>query len=164
MKPLGNQKDISMLREKLSAALKDAMRAKQEAALLTIRTINAAIKQKDIDVARPRGDQQIADEEILSLLQGLIKSRREAIEMFKQGNRQDLIDKETAEIALIEQFLPAQLGPAETQAAIDAAIAETGASSVKDMGKVMAALKSGYAGQLDMSKASTMVKERLAAR
>ncbi len=76
-----------MVREKLSAALKDAMRAKQEASLLTIRTINAAIKQKDIDVARPRGDQQISDEEILSLLQGLIKSRREAIEMFKQGNR-----------------------------------------------------------------------------
>ena len=153
-----------MVREKLSAALKDAMRAKQEAALLTIRMVNAAIKQKDIDVARPRGDQQIADEEILSLLQGLIQSRREAIEMFRQGNRQDLIDKETAEIALIEQFLPAQLGPEETQAAIDAVIAATGASSVKDMGKVMAALKSGHAGQLDMSKASAMVKERLAAR
>ena len=153
-----------MVREKLSAALKDAMRAKQETALLTIRSINAAIKQKDIDVARPRGDTQIADEEILSLLQGLIKTRRESIEMFAQGNRQDLIDKETAEIALIEQFLPAQLGPEETNAAIDAVIAETGAGSVKDMGKVMAALKSGYAGQLDMSKASAMVKERLAGR
>jgi len=153
-----------MVREKLGAALKDAMRAKQEAALLTLRMINAAIKQKDIDVARPRGDQQIGDEEILMLLQGLIKTRRESIEMFRQGNRQDLIDKETAEIALIEQFLPAQLGPEETQAAIDAAIAATGASSVKDMGKVMAALKSGHAGQLDMSKASAMVKERLAAR
>jgi uncharacterized protein YqeY len=152
------------LREKLSAVLKDAMRAKQEAVLLTIRMMNAAIKQKDIDVARPRGDQQIADEEILVLLQGLIKSRREAIEMFRQGNRQDLIDKETAEIALIEQFLPAQLGAEETNAAIDAAIAATGASGIKDMGKVMAALKSGYAGQLDMSKASALVKERLVAR
>jgi len=153
-----------MVREKITAAMKDAMRAKQETALLTIRSINAAIKQKDIDVARPRGDTQIADEEILSLLQGLIKTRRESIEMFAQGNRQDLIDKETAEIALIEQFLPAQLGPEETNAAIDAVIAETGAASVKDMGKVMAALKSGYAGQLDMSKASAMVKERLAGR
>jgi uncharacterized protein YqeY len=160
----GNQKDTPMLREKLSAAMKDAMRAKQEAALLTIRMINAAIKQKDIDVARPRGEQQIADEDILGLLQGLIKSRREAIEMFRQGNRQDLIDKETAEIALIEQFLPAQLGAEEMSATIDAAIAETGASGIKDMGKVMAALKSGYAGQLDMSKASTLVKQRLAAR
>ena len=152
-----------MVREKITAAMKDAMKAKQESALLTIRMINAAIKQKDIDVARPRGDQQIADEEILGLLQGLIKSRREAIEMFAQGNRQDLIDKETAEIALIEQFLPAQLGAAETDAAIDAAIAQTGAGSVKDMGKVMAALKSAHAGQLDMAKASAKVKERLTA-
>ena len=150
-----------MLRETITAAMKEAMKAKSEAALGTIRMINAAIKQKDIDVARPRGDQQIADEEILSLLQGLVKSRREAIEMFRQGNRQDLIDKETAEIALIEKFLPTQLGADETVAAIDAAIAQTGASSVKDMGKVMAALKSGYAGQLDMSKASALVKQRL---
>lgn len=153
-----------MVREKITAALKDAMRGKQEAALLTIRSINAAIKQKDIDVARPRGDQQIADEEILGLLQGLIKTRRESIEMFARGNRQDLIDKETAEIALIETFLPAQLGAQETNAAIDAAIAESGASGIKDMGKVMAALKSGYAGQLDMSKASAMVKQRLTAK
>jgi uncharacterized protein YqeY len=153
-----------MLRERITAAMKDAMRAKQEAALLTIRSINAAIKQKDIDVARPRGDQQIADEEILGLLQGLIKTRRESIEMFARGNRQDLIDKETAEIALIERFLPAQLGAEETNAAIDAAIAESGASGIKDMGKVMAALKSGYAGQLDMGKASAMVKQRLTAK
>jgi uncharacterized protein YqeY len=153
-----------MLREKITAAMKDAMRAKQEAALLTIRSINAAIKQKDIDVARPRGDQQIADEEILGLLQGMIKTRRESIEMFGRGNRQDLIDKETAEIALIETFLPAQLGGEETNAAIDAAIAESGASGIKDMGKVMAALKSGYAGQLDMGKASAMVKQRLTAK
>ena len=153
-----------MVREKITAAMKEAMKAKSEAALLTIRMINAGIKQKDIDVARPRGDQQISDEEILSLLQGLIKTRREAIEMFRQGNRQDLIDKETAEIALIEQFLPAQLGADETKAAIDAAISETGAAGIKDMGKVMAALKSGYAGQLDMSKASAMVKERLSSR
>lgn len=152
-----------MLRETITAAMKEAMKAKSEATLGTIRMINAAIKQKDIDVARPRGDQQIADEEILSLLQGLVKSRREAIEMFRQGNRQDLIDKETAEIALIERFLPAQLGAGETIAAIDAAIAETGASSVKDMGKVMAALKASHAGQLDMSKVSAMVKQRLAA-
>ena len=152
-----------MVREKISAALKDAMKSKNEPAVSTIRMINAAIKQKDIDVARPRGDERIADEEVLSLMQGLIKSRREAIGMFRQGNRDDLIKKETAEIAVIEQFLPQQLGAQETQAAIEAAIAKTGAASIKDMGKVMAALKSDYAGQLDMSRAGVLVKQRLSA-
>ena len=152
-----------MVREKISAVLKDAMKSKDQAAVTTLRMINAAIKQKDIDVARPRGDERIADEEVLSLLQGLIKSRREAIEMFRQGNRDDLIQKETAEIAVVEQFLPQQLGDEETQAAVDAAIAKTGAAGVKDMGKVMAALKSDYAGQLDMSRASALVKQRLSA-
>lgn len=152
-----------MVREKISAALKDAMKNKNASALPTIRMINAAIKQKDIDVARPRGDERIADEEVLSLLQGMIKSRREAIDMFRQGNRQDLIEKETAEISVIEQFLPQQLGAEEMDAAIEAAIIETGAASMKDMGKVMAALKSGYAGQLDMSRASALVKQRLSA-
>ena len=151
-----------MVRDKISASLKDAMKSRNESAVSTLRMINAAIKQKDIDVARPRGDERIADEEVLGLLQGLIKSRREAIEMFRQGNRNDLVEKETAEIAVIEQFLPQQLGAEETQAAIDAAIAKTGAASVKDMGKVMAALKSDYAGQLDMSRASALVKQRLA--
>jgi uncharacterized protein len=150
-----------MVREKISAALKDAMKSKNEPAVSTIRMMNAAIKQKDIDVARPRGDERIADDEVLSLLQALIKSRREAIEMFRQGNRNDLIEKETAEIAVIKQFLPQQLGAQETQAAVDAAIAKTGAASVKDMGKVMAALKSDYAGQLDMGRASALVKQRL---
>jgi uncharacterized protein YqeY len=152
-----------MIREKISAALKDAMKSKSEVAVSTLRMVNAAIKQKDIDVARPRGDEKIADEEVLSLLQGLIKSRREAIEMFRQGKREDLIAKETAEIAVIEGFLPQQLGAEETQAAIAAAIAKTGAASVKDMGKVMAVLKSEYAGQLDMSRVSGLVKQRLSA-
>ncbi|MGF1619510.1 MAG: GatB/YqeY domain-containing protein [Rhodomicrobiaceae bacterium] len=152
-----------MVREKISAALKDAMKSKESSTLSTIRMINAAIKQKDIDVARPRGDDRIADEEVLNLLQGMIKSRREAIEMFRQGNREDLIEKETAEIAVIEQFLPQQLGAEETKAAIEAAIARTGAASVKDMGKVMAALKADYAGQLDMGQTSALVKQRLSA-
>ena len=152
-----------MIREKISAALKDAMKSKSEVAVSTLRMVNAAIKQQDIDVARPRGDEKIADEEVRSLLQGLIKSRREAIEMFRQGKREDLIAKETAEIAVIEGFLPQQLGAEETQAAIAAAIAKTGAASVKDMGKVMAVLKSEYAGQLDMSRVSGLVKQRLSA-
>ena len=152
-----------MLREKISEALKDAMRSKNAAALSTIRMINAGIKQKDIDVARARGDQAITDEEILNLLQNLIKSRRESIEMFKQGGRQDLIEKESAEIAVIERFLPRQLNAEETRDAVKAAIASAGAASIKDMSKVMAALKSQYAGQLDMSKVGPVVKELLGA-
>ena len=136
------------------------MRAKSEATT-TIRMINAAIKQKDIDVARPRGDQQIGDDEVLNLLQSLIKSRRELIVLYKQGQRQDLVDKEEAEIALIEQFLPKPLSEEETEAAVRALASSTGASSVKDMGKVMAALKSNYAGRLDMTKASAIVKRVL---
>ncbi|MFY9641604.1 MAG: GatB/YqeY domain-containing protein [Rhodomicrobium sp.] len=151
-----------MIREKLTGALKEAMRAKAEPATTTIRMINAAIKQKDIDVARPRGDQQIGDDEVLNLLQGLIKSRRESIELYKQGNRQDLVSKEEAEIAVVEQFLPAQLNEEQTKTAVRELAASLGASSVKDMGKVMAALKSKYAGQLDMTKASAIVKQVLA--
>ncbi len=150
-----------MIREKLTEAVKEAMRAKSESTL-TIRMINAAIKQKDIDVARPRGEQQISDGEVLNLLQSLIKSRRESIELYKQGGRQDLVRKEEAEIGVIEQFLPKQLSEEETTAAVRALIATTGAGSVKDMGKVMAALKSKYAGQLDMTKTSAIVKEVLA--
>jgi hypothetical protein len=150
-----------MIREKISQALKDAMRAKDEAKTTTLRTVNAAIKQKDIDVARPRGDREIGADETLNLLQSLVKSRRESIELYKLGGRQDLVDKESAEIAIIEEFLPKQMSEDETRVAIREIVAATGASSVKDMGKVMAALKSKYAGQLDMTKASAAVKEVL---
>ncbi len=152
-----------MIREKLAGALKDAMRAKSDATT-TIRMINAAIKQKDIDVARARGDQQIGEEEVLNLLQNLIKSRRESIELYKQGARQDLVDKEESEIAIIEQFLPKQLSEEETMAAVRELIAAVGASSVKDMGKVMATLKAKYAGQLDVAKAGAIVKQGLAGK
>ncbi len=150
-----------MIREKISQALKDSMRAKDEARTTTLRMINAAIKQKDIDVARPRGDQQIGVDETLILLQSLVKSRRELIGLYEQGGRQDLVDKESAEIAIIEGFLPKPLSEDETKAAIREIVAATGASSVKDMGKVMAGLKSKYAGQLDMTKASAAVKQVL---
>ena len=150
-----------MIRDKISETLKEAMKAKDEAKTTTLRTVNAAIKQKDIDVARARGEQHISEEEVLNLLQSLIKSRRESIELYKQGERQDLVDKEGAEIAIIEQFLPKQMSADETRAAIFELVASLGASSVKDMGKVMAALKSKYAGQLDMTKASATVKEVL---
>jgi len=150
-----------MIRDKIAQALKDAMRAKDEVKTTTLRMVNAAIKQKDIDVARARGDQHITQDEVLNLLQSLIKSRRESIELYKQGGRQDLVDKEGTEIGVIEQFLPKQMNEEETRAVIRDLVASLGATSVKDMGKVMAALKSKYAGQLDMSKASAAVKDVL---
>ena len=153
-----------MIREKISQALKDAMKARDEAKTTTLRMVNAAIKQKDIDVARPRGDQHIHDDEVLNLLQSLIKSRLESIELYKQGGRQDLVDKEAAEIAVIKHFLPKQMSEEETRAAIRELVASLGATSVKDMGKVMAALKSKYASQLDMTKASAAVKDVLTAK
>ncbi len=150
-----------MIREKIAEILKDAMRAKDEAKTTTLRMVNSAIKQKDIDVARPRGDQQISEEEILNLLQNLIKSRRESIDLYKQGGRQDLVDKESSEVAIIEQFLPKQMSEDETREAVRGLIGSLGASSIKDMGKVMAALKAKYAGQLDPAKASAVVKQLL---
>ncbi len=150
-----------MLREKITESLKAAMIAKDANATQTIRMINAAIKQKDIDVARPRGDEQIKEEEVLSLLQGLIKSRRESVELYTKGGRQDLVDKETAEIAQIEKFLPKQMSDAEVKDAIKAIIAATGAAGIKDMGKVMGELKAKYAGQMDMSKAGAAVRDVL---
>jgi uncharacterized protein len=150
-----------MIRDKISQVLKDAMRAKDEVKTTTLRMVNAAIKQKDIDVARARGDQHISQDEVLNLLQNLIKSRRESIELYKQGGRQDLVDKEETEIGVIEQFLPKQMNEEETRAAIRDLVASLGATSVKEMGKVMAAIKSKYAGQLDIAKASAAVKDVL---
>lgn len=153
-----------MIREKIAEALKEAMRARDETATTTLRTINAAIKQKDIDVARSRGGQQIGDEEVLALLQNLIKSRREAIDLYRRGNRQDLIDKENAEIVMIERFLPKQMSDEETKAAVTQMAGSLGASTIKDMGKVMAALKAKYVGQLDAAKAGAILKEMLSGR
>jgi uncharacterized protein YqeY len=152
-----------MLREKITESLKAAMIAKQEGSTGTIRMVNAAIKQKDIDVARPRGDEKISDDEILGLLQGMIKSRKESIALYEQGKRQDLADKEQAEIKVIEGFLPKQLSEDEIRAAVKSAVASTGAASIKDMGKVMGAIKGQYAGQMDMGKASAIIKEMLSA-
>ena len=150
-----------MLRTKLNETMKDAMRAKDSATVSTVRMVLAAIKDKDI-AARPGGNSEgIADADILSLLQSMIKQRRESITLYTQGNRADLVEKEEAEIATIEKFLPSQLDAAATDAAITAAIAETGAASVKDMGKVMAALKAKYAGQLDFASVGGAVKAKL---
>ncbi len=150
-----------MLREQLNDTLKEAMRAKEPETVSTLRMVLAAIKDKDI-AARPSGNAGgIGDPEILSLLQGMIKQRRESITMYRQGGREDLAAKEEGEIAVIERYLPSQMDPAAVKAAIDAAIAEAGASSIKDMGKVMGVLKAKYAGQMDFGAAGPEVKAKL---
>lgn len=151
-----------MIREELKKALIDALKTKNEKKTATIRLINAAIKDKDIE-ARPKGiTDGIDDTAILSLLQSMVKQRKESIEMYKQGGREDLVASEQAEIDIISAFLPQQMSAEETKAAIEAIIQETGASSVKDMGKVMGALKAKYAGQMDFSIASGLIKGLLA--
>ncbi|MBV8168198.1 MAG: GatB/YqeY domain-containing protein [Alphaproteobacteria bacterium] len=150
-----------MLRNTLNDALKTAMRERDAATTSTLRMILAALKDRDI-AARPKGiTTGIGDDEIATMLQGMIKQRRESIEMYQKGNRADLVDKESAEITVIERFLPQQMDDSAVVAAIDAAIAAVGAASVKDMGKVMAELKARFAGQMDFSKASGLVKQRL---
>ena len=147
-----------MLRNKLSDALKVAMKGKDTAATSAIRLIQAALKDRDI-AARSKGNMDgIADDEILSLLQSMIKQRRESIEMYEKGNRPELAAKEADEISIIEGFLPEQMDEAETTKAIKEVISELQASSMKDMGRIMAALKERHAGSMDFSKASSMVK------
>jgi uncharacterized protein YqeY len=112
--------------------------------------------------ARPKGVEKVEDSEIIAMLRRMVKSRRESIDLYRKGNRQDLVDKEAAEIAVIERFLPPEMDEAAMQAAVRAAVAETGATSVKDMGKVMAALKAQHGSALDMAKAGALVKAALA--
>ena len=150
-----------MLREQIKSKLIEAMKAKDEKATGTLRLINAAIKDKDID-ARSKGNMDgIDDSGVLSLLQSMIKQRRESIDMYMKGGRSDLVAAEQAEIDIIQSFLPKQMSDEEVKNAIQAIVAETGASSIKDMGKVMGALKAKYAGQLDMGKASGLIKSIL---
>ena len=149
------------LREQFTDQLKASMKAGDPARTSTLRMILARLKDIDI-AARPKGVERVPDEDIVSMLRGMVKSRRESVEMYRQGHRQDLADKEEAEIAVIEAFLPRQMDEAAMIEAVAAAIAETGAASIKDMGKVMAALRAKHAATLDMSKAGPMVKARLA--
>jgi len=150
-----------MLREKLTEAMKDAMRAKDQAALGTIRLILAKLKDVDIAARTEASREGVADDKILSMMQGMIKQRNESISLYEKGGRTDLADKEKAEIAVIERFLPQQMDEAAVEAAVREAIAAAGATSVKDMGGVMAALKGKYAGQMDFAKASAAVKKAL---
>jgi uncharacterized protein YqeY len=148
------------LRTRFNAALKEAMLAKDAPRTSTIRMVMAKLKDVDI-AARPSGVDKVPDEQVVAMLRSMVKSRRESVDLYRQGNRPELVAKEEAEIAVIESFLPQQMDDAAIAAAVEAAIAEAGATSVKDMGKVMAALKK-HGGALDMSKANPLVKAKLA--
>ena len=150
------------LRDEFTAALKTAMLAKDAPRVSALRLITAKLKDVDI-AARPKGVDKVPDEESIGMLRSMVKSRRESVEMYRQGNREELAAREEAEIAVIETFLPQQMDDAATAAAVDAAVAETGAASIKDMGKVMAALKAKHAASLDMAKVGPLVKAKLGA-
>ena len=149
-----------MLRDDINAALTAAMKAQDKPRLSALRLISAALKNLDIE-ARTAGKDTPADDAVLGLLQKLVKQRQEAAELYDRGARPELAAQERAEIAVIQAFLPAQMSEAEARAAIAGAIRESGAASVKDMGKVMAALRSRYAGRMDFGKASALVKGML---
>lgn len=151
-----------MLRARLNDDLKHALKAKDQLAVATLRLILAALKDRDI-AARGKGNSDgVKDEEILELLQKMVRQRRESIEAYRNGGRQELAEREAAEIEVIKRFLPKELDEAEVQSAIEQTIAELEASSIKDMGKVIGTLKERYAGRMDFGKASRMVKQRLA--
>ncbi len=148
------------LREQFTNALKASMKAGDAPRTSTLRMILARLKDVDI-AARPKGISQVPEEDIQGMLRGMVKSRRESVELYHQGSRQDLVDKEQAEIAVIESFLPQQMDDAGVERAVADAIKEIGATSIKDMGKVMAALRARHAATLDMGKAGPVVKARL---
>jgi uncharacterized protein len=150
-----------MLRDNLNEALKEAMRARDMTTVGAVRLILAKLKEVDIAARTEASREGVADDRILSMLQGMIKQRNESVVLYEKGNRPELAEKEKAEIAVIERFLPKQMDEAAVAAAVAEAVASTGAKSVKDMGGVMAALKTKYAGQMDFAKASAAVKKAL---
>jgi uncharacterized protein YqeY len=149
-----------MLRDTINSGLKEAMKAKDVRRVSTLRLMNAAIKDRDIE-ARGLGKGPLSDEELLGVFQKMIKQRQESADLFDKGGRPELASQEREEIAIVTGFLPQQMDAAESQAAIASIVAETGAASVKDMGKVMAALRERYAGRMDFAKASGAVKAML---
>lgn len=148
------------LRDEFTAALKTSMKAGDAARTSTLRMVLARLKDMDI-AARPKGVTAIPDEEVVGMLRGMVKSRRESVVLYEQGARPELAAKEEAEIAVIEGFLPEEMSGIALDAAVAAAIANTGAVAVKDMGKVMAALKAAHGAGLDMGKAGPLVKAKL---
>jgi uncharacterized protein YqeY len=149
-----------MLRERFNEDLKNAMKSRDQAAVSTLRMITSTLKDRDI-AARPKGVTQVDEAEIVDMLQKMVRQRQESIELYRQGGRQELVDKEQAEIALIERYLPQKLSESEQADAIAKTIAELGATSIKDMGKVMAALKERFVGRMDFAKVGPAVKSRL---
>jgi uncharacterized protein YqeY len=150
-----------VLRDDINNALKEAMKAKNERAVSTLRLVNSSLKNADIE-ARGAGKPPLGDAEVLSVLQKMIKQRQESKELYEKGNRPELAQQEGEEIAIISSYLPKQMSEDEMKAAIVAAIKDTGAAGMKDMGKVIGALKGKYAGQMDFGKVSGMVKGMLA--
>jgi uncharacterized protein YqeY len=150
-----------MLRDDINNALKEAMKARAERRVSTLRMVNAAIKDRDIE-ARGLGKGPLSDEELLGLFQKMIKQRQDSVEAYEKGARADLVAQEKEEIAIISSYLPKQMSEDDMKAAIAAAIKDTGAASMKDMGKVIGALRGKYAGQMDFGKASALVKGMLA--
>ena len=148
-----------MLRETINNALKDAMKAKDERRVSTLRLVNSTFKNADIE-ARASG-KTLSDAELLPVLQKMIKQRQESRDLYEKGGRPELAQQEAEEIEIITAYLPQQMSEAQMAAAIDAAIAQTGAAAMKDMGKVVGVLKSKHAGQMDFAKASQMVKSKL---
>ncbi len=149
------------LRTQFADALKAAMKAHDAPRTSTLRMVLARLKDTDI-AARPKGVERVPDDEVLSMLRGMVKSRRESVTLYRQGNRPELAEKEEAEIAVIESFLPQQMDEAALAEAVAAAVAESGATAPKDMGRVMAALKARHGAALDLGRAGPLVRARLA--
>ncbi len=149
-----------MLRNAINTAVKEAMKARDERTLSTLRMVNSAIKNADIE-ARGQGKPPLSDADLLGLLQKMIKQRQESVELYDKGGRAELAAQEREEIAVISAYLPKQMSDDEVKAAVTALIAETNAAGIKDMGKVIGALKAKYAGQMDFAKASGVVKAAL---
>ena len=152
---------MTQLRDRVSTSLKDAMREKQAGRLSTLRLITAAIKDRDIATRAEGATEGATDADVLKILGKMVKQRQESARAYEEGGRLELAEKELAEISVLEEFLPRQLSEAEVEKAIATAIAETGAESIRDMGKVMGALKSKYTGQMDFGMVGPQVKSQL---
>ena len=151
---------FAVLRDDINNALKDAMKAGDSRRVSTLRLVNSALKNADIE-ARGQGKPPLTDEDLLSLLQKMIKQRQESVELYQKGNRADLVAQEQGEIEIISAYLPKQMAESEIVDTVAALVRETGATAMKDMGRVMAAIKERYAGKLDVGKASAAVKKLL---
>jgi uncharacterized protein len=149
------------LRTRIAADLKTAVKARDDVRTSTLRLITAAIKDRDIALRGTPEEREMSDADILAVLARLVRMRQESAQAYEEGGRLELVERELAEIAVIEDYLPRQLDAAETAAAIEATIAELGAASIRDMGRVMAALKERHTGQMDFSRVGAMVKARL---